>query len=153
VFVSSVDKTRGAIGTTTVVPYSVNQIHGWINPFSAKHTDLTEDDVALMLKTLWRSINNANTRTKSNQNSLLLLQIIYSDPAQKLYGVDKLINRKMGNKKDEQLRSIDDFEFDFSALIKAINNDKVSSVQYYTEAEKIEQEVKDKPKFKKLIFK
>ena len=78
VFVSSVEKSRGAIGTTTVVPYAINQIHGWINPYSARYTNLSDDDVRIMLKVLWESINNANTRTKANQNSLLLLQIIYS---------------------------------------------------------------------------
>lgn len=153
VFASDEKKEQGAIGTTTVVPYSVNQIHGWINPFSAKETCLTEDDVVMMFKALWRSINNANTRTKSNQSSLLLLQIIYTDPAQKLYGVDRLINLKMGNKKGEQLRSIDDFEFDFSALLEAVNNDKVSSVKYYTETKIIENKLESNPKFKKMTFK
>src|SRR5205085_4667501 len=70
VFSSSEEKTRGAIGTTTVVPYSLNQIHGWINPYSARHTGLTPSDITEMFKALWASINNANTRSKSNQNSL-----------------------------------------------------------------------------------
>ena len=131
VFVSSVEKTRGAIGTTTVVPYCVNQIHGWINPFSARHTGLTETDVSLMFKALWESINSANTRTKSNQNSLLLLQIVYSEPTKKLYGLDRLIKlTPKDNKRGEQLRSIDDFEFDFTNLINAANSNVVSSINF-----------------------
>lgn len=154
VFVSSVEKTRGAIGTTTVVPYCVNQIHGWINPYSAKHTGLTEDDVNLMFKALWESINGANTRTKSNQNSLLLLQIVYSEPTKKLYGLDRLIKlNSKDNKRGEQLRSIDDFEFDFTNLINAANsNNVVSSVNFYCELTNIKSAFANNNKFREMTL-
>ncbi|HEX9960583.1 MAG TPA: type I-B CRISPR-associated protein Cas7/Csh2 [Pyrinomonadaceae bacterium] len=149
VFSSSEEKSRGAIGTTTVVPYSVNQIHGWINPFSANHTGLTEDDIKEMFKALWESVNNANTRTKSNQNSLLLIQIVYSEPNKKLYGVDRLIKfdeaaRKM---RDEQIRNSDDYSLDFSELQKIFDSDKVSAVNFYTEKEDWRNQLAEFPKF------
>ena len=121
VFSSSEEKSRGAIGTTTVVPYSLNQIHGWINPYSARHTSLTEDDIKAMFKALWESVNNANTRTKSNQNSLLLLQLVYSEPTKKLYGVDRFIELKPKEKREEQIRNSDDYSLDFSRLKEAVN--------------------------------
>lgn len=158
VFPSQIKNTQGTIGTTTVVPYSVNQIHGWINPYSAEHTGLTETDVSLMFKALWESINSANTRTKSNQNSLLLLQIVYSEPTKKLYGLDRLINlTPKDNKRGEQLRSIADFEFDFSNLIYATKSDAVTEIKYYCDIKGIEDKIKDKPekdksKFKKMDF-
>lgn len=155
VFASSVEKTRGAIGTTTVVPYCVNQIHGWINPYSAQHTGLTEPDVNLMFKALWNSINGANTRTKSNQNSLLLLQIVYTDPTKKLYGVDRLITLiPKDNKRGEQLRSSDDFEFDFTELIKVANSVAVSKVMYYCDIQNIETKlnVTHNNKFQKMTL-
>jgi len=155
-FKSEEDKKQGAIGTTTVVPYCVNQIHGWINPFSAKHTDLSDNDVNLMLKALWESINNANTRSKSNQNSLLLLQIIYAEPTKKIYGVDRLIKINPNNDmRGEQLRSLDDFTFDFSNLSKIANNGMIEKVRYYTEIEDIKNLfIKDenKNRFENLIF-
>lgn len=152
VFVSSVEKTRGAIGTTTVVPYCINQIHGWINPYSAKLTGLTDDDVDLMFKALWESVNNINTRSKSNQNSLLLLQIIYSAPTNKIYGLDRLI--KMTPKNDmrgEQIRSIDDVELDFSQLIEAVRSDAVAKVQYYCEIAGIGNSLKENALDGKLV--
>ena len=158
VFVSSVEKTRGAIGTTTVVPYCVNQIHGWINPYSAKHTGLTEPDVNLMFKALWESINGANTRTKSNQNSLLLLQVVYSEPTKKLYGVDRLIKLTHNdNKRGEQLRSIDDFEFDFTGLFTAVNSNIIKEVKYYCDDQddikkKLGDKFVGKIKFMKMTF-
>lgn len=151
VFPSSIKNAQGTIGTTTVVPYSVNQIHGWINPFSAKHTGLSDPDVSLMFKALWESINCANTRTKSNQNSLLLLQIVYSEPTKKLYGLDRLIKlAPKDNKRGEQLRNVDDFEFDFTKLIEATNSKAVSSVNFYCELIDIKNAFAKNNKFKEM---
>ena len=149
VFSSSEEKSRGAIGTTTVVPYSLNQIHGWINPYSARHTSLTEADIKLMFQALWESINNANTRTKSNQNSLLLLQIVYSEPTKKLYGADRLI-KLASEKRGEQIRNSDDYTLDLSALKEAVNNDKVSIVNFYTDKSTLREELKNSPKFAEM---
>ena len=52
-FTSKDENAQGAIATTTLVPYSVVQIHGWINPTVAKNTDLKEDDLKTMFKALW----------------------------------------------------------------------------------------------------
>lgn len=149
VFSSSEEKSRGAIGTTTVVPYSINQIHGWINPFSAKHTGLMEEDISAMFKALWESVNNANTRTKSNQNSLLLIQIVYSEPNKKLYGVDRFI-KLVSEKRDEQIRNSDDYTLDFSALQEVSNNDKVSAVNFYTEKSDWREQLGAFPKFTEM---
>ena len=150
--ISDVGNKQGAIGTTTVVPYSLNQIHGWINPFSAEHTGLNESDISAMFKALWESVNNANTRTKSNQNSLLLIQIVYDEPNKKLYGVDRMIKfdeekRKM---RDEQIRNSDDYSLDFTELQKISDNDKVSAVNFYTEKAEIENQLNSLPKFVKM---
>lgn len=105
-----------------------------------------------MFKALWESINNINTRSKSNQNSLLLLQIIYSDPTNKIYGLDRLI--KMTPKNDlrgEQIRSIDDVELNFDKLIEAVNSNAVAKVRYYSEIESIEKSLKKEALDSKLI--
>ncbi len=148
VFASSVEKTRGAIGTTTVVPYSVNQIHGWINPYTAKHSGLSDTDVDLMFKALWESINIVNTRTKSNQNSLLLLQIIYTEPNKKLYGLDRLIRINCkDDRRGEQLRSLEDFDFDFSGIFEAAQSEVVNKLRYYSALPKLNDQFRGKSKF------
>lgn len=147
VFTSSEEKTRGAIGTTTVVPYSLNQIHGWINPYSAKHTGLTSEDITKMFKALWASINNANTRSKSNQDSLLLLQIVYADPNKKLYGVERLI-RLTTDKQEEQIRSSEDYKLDFTNLKDMVaQSDAVQQVNFYTEHPDVRKELGGASKF------
>lgn len=142
VFSSDVSKSGGAIGTTSLVPYSLNQIHGWINPFAAKHSGLEDKDIATMFEALWKSINNANTRSKSNQSSLLLLQLIYAKDTDKVYGTDKLISYN-SDKLDEQLRDISDFIFDFGALKEVATSDKIKEVKYYSESKEILSQLTD----------
>ena len=153
VFPSSMKNDQGSIGTTTVVPYSVNQIHGWINPYSANNSGLKASDVEIMLKALWESVNNANTRTKSNQNSLLLLQIIYSNKDKKIYGADQLIKiNPKNNKNEEGVRNLEDFEFDFTKLIEISNSDVIDNIRFYSGLPDIKNIFKNKNKFTEITL-
>ncbi len=149
VFSSKKENKQGAIGTTSVVPYAINQIHGWINPYSALETDLTEEDIAKMSSALWHSVNNINTRTKSNQNSLLLLRIVYKDPNRKIYGLDRLIKIQT-DKPDEHIRSIEDYDLVLTDLIAKGKEEYIDEIQYYTEDEKILEKLRDADKFKMM---
>lgn len=140
-FTSKGDKAQGAIATTTLVPYSVVQIHGWINPTVAKSTDLKEDDLKKMFKALWYGTGGEGSsfsRSKVGQDSLLLLIIDYKDNFDKLYGVDRTIKLKPNEGlKDEQIRCMDDYTLDFSKLQELAKNDKIEKIRFYTEIDKI----------------
>ena len=142
VFSSDVSKSGGAIGTTSLVPYSLNQIHGWINPFAAEISGLEDKDVNAMFKALWESINNANTRSKSNQSSLLLLQLVYENKTDKVYGTDKLISHT-SEKRDEQFRDVTDLQFNFDGLKNVIASEKIKEVRFYTESKEIKEMLSD----------
>ncbi len=142
VFASSTSKSRGAIGTTTVVPYALCLIHGWVNPYAAAHTALKPEDLTTMYAALWHSINNANTRSKSNQNSLLLLQVVYENANDKAYGLErrlKLVAKE--DKRDEQLRSRDDWSLDLSGLQAAAQSPKIKAIRFYTEDEDLKSQL------------
>lgn len=141
VFSSDVTKSGGAIGTTSLVPYSINQIHGWINPFAAEMSKLEDKDVQTMFKALWNSINNANTRSKSNQSSLLLFQLVYKNKTDKIYRTDKLISYT-SDKRDEQFRDISDVDFNFELLKEVATSPKIKEVRYYTESKTIANKLK-----------
>jgi len=148
VFESKQTKKQGAIATTTLVPYSLIQIHGWINPKVAEKTGMTIDDLNLLFEGLWYGTSgdgSSHSRSKVGQSSVLLLEIIYAENHQKIYGVDKLIqlNLKEG-KKGEQLRSMDDYDLDFSKLIEVIKSNKVEQVNFYTEIENLKDLIQDK---------
>lgn len=148
VFSSSADKSRGAIGTTTVVPYAINQVQGWVNPYSAKLSGLEEKDIDELFKAIWNSVNNVNTRSKSNQSSVLLLQIVYKEPTDKLYGTDRLIGIE-SEKEDEQIRSMEDYAFNFEKLKEVAKSDKVKEIRFYTEIDSIKEQLTG-DKFKAL---
>ena len=142
-FTSKEDKAQGAIATTTLVPYSVVQIHGWINPTVAKNTALKEDDLQKMFKALWYGTGGEGSsfsRSKVGQDSLLLLVIDYKQDFDKLYGVDRTIKLVPGESlKDEQIRSMDDYTLDFTKLKDLANNDKIEKIRFYTEIDKIKE--------------
>ena len=144
-FTSKGDKAQGAIATTTLVPYSVVQIHGWINPTVAKSTDLIEDDLKKMFKALWYGTGgdgSSFSRSKVGQDSLLLLVIDYKQDFDKVYGVDRTIKLvPNGTLKDEQIRSMDDYTLDFCKLKELAKNDKIEKIRFYTEIDEIKNEL------------
>ncbi|WP_291862322.1 type I-B CRISPR-associated protein Cas7/Csh2 [Marinilabilia sp.] len=150
VFSSSTEKSRGAIGTTTVVPYAINQIHGWINPYSAQLSGLKSEDISELFSAMWKSLNNINTRSKSNQSSVILIQIVYNEPDDKLYGTDSLISIE-SEKEEEQIRSMEDYSFNFEKLAEATKSPKVKEIRFYTEIEDLKKVISGlDPKFKEM---
>lgn len=144
-FTSRDENAQGTIATTTLVPYSVVQIHGWINPTVAKSTDLKEDDLQKMFKALWYGTGGEGSsfsRSKVGQDSLLLLVIDYKQNFDKLYGVDRTIKLvPNGTLKDEQIRSMDDYALDFTKLKDLAKDDKIENIRFYTEIDEIKNEL------------
>ena len=144
-FTSKGDKAQGAIATTTLVPYSVVQIHGWINPTVAKSTDLKDDDLQKMFNALWYGTGGEGSsfsRSKVGQDSLLLLIIDYKENFDKLYGIDRTIKLEPNKgMKDEQIRSMDDYALDFTKLKELAKNDKIEQIRFYTEIDEIKNEL------------
>lgn len=144
-FVSKEEKTQGAISTTSLVPYSVVQIHGWINPTVAKTTDLKEEDLQKMFAALWYGTGGEGSsfsRSKVGQDSLLLLVIDYKQDFDKVYGIDRTIKlMPHENLKEEQIRSMDDYTYDFSKLKELAMNDKIEKIRFYTEIDEIKKEL------------
>lgn len=155
-FTSKAENTQGSIGTTTLVPYSLIQIHGWVNPKVAEKTGMTDDDLKLMYEGLWYGTSgdgSSHSRSKVGQNSVLLLEIEYAQNNQKIYGVDRLIELKpKDNKKGEELRSMDDYDLNFSKLFERAETSKVAKVKYYTEIEEIKVLFEGKEKFEEIKF-
>ena len=144
-FTSKGDKAQGSIATTTLVPYSVVQIHGWINPTVAKSTDLKDDDLQKMFKALWYGTGGEGSsfsRSKVGQDSLLLLIIDYKENFDKLYGVDRTIKLVPNESlKDEQIRSMDNYTLNFTKLKELAKNDKIEKIRFYTEIDEIKNEL------------
>ena len=153
-FTSAADKTQGSIGTTTLVPYSIIQIHGWINSKVAEETSMTPEDLKFMYEGLWYGTSgdgSSHSRSKIGQNSILLLEIVYAQSNQKIYEVDRLIKlTPKDGKAAEQIRSMDDYTLEFDKLIKIANTDKVKEVKFYTEIASIKTKLSGNKKIKEM---
>lgn len=154
VFSSSAEKSQGSIGTTTLVPYSLLQIHGWLNPKVAELTGMQEDDLKDMFEGLWYGTSgegSSHSRSKIGQNSILLIEVVYAKSNKKIYGLDRLIqlNPKEG-KKGEEIRSMDDYDLNFEKLVSVAESEIVQHINYYTEIDEIENQLKGNSKFKKI---
>lgn len=154
VFSSSSEKSQGAIGTTSLVPYSLVQIHGWLNPKVAEKTGMSSEDLQALFEGLWYGTSgegSSHSRSKIGQNSILMIEIVYAENNKKIYGVDRLIkmNPREG-KKGEEIRSMDDYDLNIDKLITAANSEKVQQVNFYTEIESIKSKFKGNDKFKEL---
>jgi len=154
VFTSSTDNSQGAIGTTTLVPYSLIQIQGWLNPKVAEKTGMTESDLKAMFEGLWYGTSgegSSHSRSKIGQNSILMIEVVYAEANKKIYGLNRLIQLKPNEgKKGEEIRSMDDYTLNFDKLTAIAASDKVSHINYYTEIDEIEEHFSGNPKFQKL---
>lgn len=155
-FKSKAENSQGSIGTTTIVPYSLVQIHGWVNPKIAEETGMTNQDLELMYKGLWYGTSgdgSSHSRSKVGQNAILLIEIVYSEKNQKIYGVDRLVSlMPKKDKKEDQIRSMDDYDLDFSKLIKAAEMEKVEKIKFYTEIDSIYSELMEQNKFEAITL-
>lgn len=153
-FTSNENNNQGSIGTTTLVPYSVMQIHGWVNPKVAETTGLTPADLKQMYEGLWYGTSGEGSsfsRSKVGQNSVLLVEIVYAESNKKIYGADRLISIKPKNeKKGETIRSMDDYDFDFTKLTALQDDKRIEQVRYYTEIPEIEAKFDGYDKFVKM---
>jgi CRISPR-associated protein Csh2 len=109
-----------------------------------------------MYEGLWYGTSgegSSHSRSKVGQNSVLLLVIEYAKNNQKIYDVDRMIELKPKNdKKGEQLRSMDDYDLDFSKLIAIAATEKVEKVKFYTEIGSIKSKLAGNPKFEAITL-
>ena len=122
-------KGQGTFTETHILPYSLICFYGIINENAAKHTNLTDDDVKLLLEGMWNGTKNLISRSKAGQIPRLLLKVNYKEENYHIGDLDKLIELK-SEKNDEEIRDISDIALDASELIKTLNDhkDKIKSI-------------------------
>ncbi|MEF8848985.1 MAG: type I-B CRISPR-associated protein Cas7/Csh2 [Candidatus Thermoplasmatota archaeon] len=127
------EKGRGAIATSSQVPYALFSTIGYINPKTAEINKTKQKDLELMLKALWNQINLINTRSKTGQTSRLLLIINYKDAISKISDIESLIKLK-DEKRGTKYREFKDIQkdLDFSNFVNVIHENKeyLKSIQY-----------------------
>jgi len=128
-FASKPGATQKTFREEDVLPYSLICFYGIINENAAQHTQLTEDDVILLLDGTWNGTKNLISRSKAGQMPRLLLKVNYKENDYHIGDLDKMIKLK-SEKNETQIRDISDITLDASELIKTLNDhkDKIKSI-------------------------
>jgi CRISPR-associated protein Csh2 len=130
-FASKAGATQKTFREEDILPYSLICFYGIVNENTAKHTNLTEEDVKLLLDGMWDGTKNLISRSKAGQMPRLLLKVNYKEKGYHIGDLDKLIKIKDIEKlNQEKIRDISEIELDATELIQALtgNKDKIESV-------------------------
>jgi len=129
-----------------ILPYSLITFYGIINENAAEETNLTEDDVKLLLEGLWAGTKNLISRSKAGHEPRLLLKINYKENNYHIGDLDKLVKIE-SEKRDEEIRDIEDVELNTEKLINKLKNVKesIDSIQYKID-ERVQTDLIDKLK-------
>jgi len=114
-----------------ILPYSFIVFHGIINETAGKLTQLTDEDVNMMLDAMWNGTKNLISRSKFGQMPRLLIKITYKEKGFFIGDLEKKI-KISGVENTLKIRSIKDFTIDISELLNVLqkNESKVDSVDY-----------------------
>jgi len=124
-FAAGKDKRQKTFREEDILPYSLISFYGIINENAAQHTQLTEDDISLLLEGIWNGTKNLISRSKVGQMPRLLLKVNYKEENYHLGDLDKLIKIKdIENITEEKIRDIGEIELDATELIETLNKNK-----------------------------
>jgi len=127
-FAAGKDKRQKTFREEDILPYSLISFYGIVNENAAQHTQLTEDDISLLLEGMWNGTKNLISRSKVGQMPRLLLKVNYKEENYHLGDLDKLIKIKdIETIQEEKIRDIGEIELDASKLVEILNNNKEKS--------------------------
>jgi len=116
-----------------ILPYSLINFYGIINENAAKETQLTDEDIELLLDAIWNGTKSLISRSKAGQVPRALLKVNYKEDN---YHIGDLNNPDMvsliSNLRDEEIRDITQVKLDITGLVKALgsNKEKISCIDY-----------------------
>ncbi|MEA3547906.1 MAG: type I-B CRISPR-associated protein Cas7/Csh2 [Thermodesulfobacteriota bacterium] len=117
-FASKKGKMQKSFAERWLLPYAIIGAYGVINETAAKSTNLSGQDVNLLLEGLWNGTNSLNTHSKMGHQSLLLLRLRH-EPGHRIGALAERIKLQSG-KEDTALRKTADYTIDISGLLSAI---------------------------------
>lgn len=133
-FASEAGNKQSTFREEDIVYYSLIAFHGIINPAAAKHTEVSEKDIDLLLEGMWWGTKNLISRSKFGQMPRLLLKVNYNNPYYFIGDLERYVKIKT-DMPDEKIRDVSEFQLDITPLNKVLsqNADKIQSVDYLTD--------------------
>ena len=118
-FASRKNATQKSFREDHILPYALISAYGIVNEIAAKTTELSEDDVSLLLEGLWKGTESLISRSKMGHQPLLLLVISYAN-GRRLGDLSGRISLT-SQKDDIAIRSIDDYEINVTQLLDGLS--------------------------------
>ena len=111
-----------------LIPYTLINFYGIINQRAAESTNLSTEDVDIMLNAMWEGTQNLITRTKAGQQPRLLIKVDYKGDYY-IGSIDKLIKFET-EKNEEAIRNIEEGTLILSKLKDELvkNKERIESV-------------------------
>lgn len=135
-FASGKDKSNKTFREEYILSYSLIGFYGIINEHAAEKTNLSEDDIKLLLASMWFGTKNLISRSKIGQTPRLLIKVNYKEDN---FHIGGLLNRITLDKKveDEAIRGPKDYTVDVTDFAQLIQNnkDKISDIEYLIDEE------------------
>lgn len=131
-FASGEGKNQKTFREEYILPYSLISFYGVVNENAAKETNLTENDVSLLLDGIWNGTKNLISRSKFGQIPRFLIQIEYTEENFFIGDLNNKIFISHDFEDDKKLRKISDLTVDLSTLIESIveHKDRISKINY-----------------------
>ena len=131
-FASGEGKDQKTFREEYVLPYSLISFYGVINENAAKETNMSDEDIPLLMEGIWKGTKNLISRSKFGQVPRILLQIEYSKENFFIGDLNNKVSLTHDLDNDKQIRSINDFNVELSLLISSIeeNKDNISKIYY-----------------------
>lgn len=133
-FASGQGKEQKTFREEYVLPYALIAFYGIVNQQAAKTTKLTAPDTEKLFEAIWYGTKNLITRSKVGQRPLLLLLLEYStDNANSYIGrLDRFLDLKNGEIRDEELRDVAQLQLDLTRLNSALSErkSKISRIRF-----------------------
>lgn len=113
------------------ITYGLIGFHAVINENAAKYTNLTEEDVELLIEGIWNGTKGLLSRSKKGHMPRLLLKVDYRQPQ---FFIGDLVERLKLNfdqgVKEDALSDVVDYTLDVSQLNKALQDhkEKIASI-------------------------
>ena len=118
-FASRKNATQKSFREDHMLPYALISAYGIVNEIAAKTTELSEDDVSLLLEGLWKGTESLISRSKMGHQPLLLLVISYAN-GRRLGDLSGRISLT-SEKEDIAIRAIDDYEINITQLLDGLS--------------------------------
>lgn len=135
-FASGENKANKTFREEYILPYSLIGFYGIINENAAQKTNLSEEDVNLLIEGIWNGTKNLISRSKVGQLPRLLIKVNYKEEN---YHIGGLLNKISLNKMvdDEAIRSPKDYKVEINELVKSLvkNQDKIANIEYLIDEE------------------